>query len=95
MGIHTNHNHPVAVAVAVAVAVSAAAVAVAAVAAVAAGKAAIDLGWVRPAKDLGCWVGRDRDKTAKDLGRVWLGQVWLGGHNIVGLGKAAKDLGRG
>jgi hypothetical protein len=77
MGIHTKHNTPVALAVAVAVAAAVAAeAAVAALAAVAAtvaaavaGEAAKDLGRIRPAKDLGCRVGRDRGKTAKDLGR--------------------------
>ena len=72
MGIHTNHNPPVAVA-------ATEATATVAVAAAVAGKATKDLGPVRMEKDLGCRVRRDRDETAKDLGRVQLGQVWLGG----------------
>ena len=58
------------------------------------GDAAKDLGRVRPAKDLVRQVGRDRDETAKDLGRVRLGQVWSAGNNIVRSSKAAKDIGR-
>ena len=68
------------------------AAALAAAVAAVAGEAAKDLGRIRPAKDLGCRVGQDRDKTAKDLGRVfWVRSGWAG-HN---LGEAAKDLGRG
>ena len=52
MVIHTNHNTPVAVAVAVAAVATATAVAAAV-----AGEAAKDLGWIRPTKDLGRWVG--------------------------------------
>ena len=67
MGIHTNHNPPVAVAAAAATATVAAA-----------GRVTKDLGGVRPAKDLGRWVGQNHDKGSNDLGWVQLGQVWLG-----------------
>ena len=57
MKLHTNHNPPVSVLAAAAAATTKVA---AAVAAAVAGEAAKDLGRVRPVKDLGCRVGRDR-----------------------------------
>ena len=75
MGIHTNHYPPVALA-------ATAATVAATLAAAVAGKAAKDLGWFWPAKDLGL-VGFQA--TAKDLGWVRSGVV---GRGIISLGRA-------